>query len=91
MAVLPTGYGKSLPYQMYLPLIRRLKMEEESVFKPSTREMLTNLDSSEKVIVCSPLVALMEDQVKRLSSIPNVQAVYKGKRYPTPPLKELMN
>jgi len=25
MAVLPTGYGKSLPYQMFIPLVRELK------------------------------------------------------------------
>jgi hypothetical protein len=30
---------------------------------------LTNLDSSEKVIDCSPLVALMEDEVKRLINV----------------------
>ncbi|XP_062603119.1 ATP-dependent DNA helicase RecQ-like [Saccostrea cucullata] len=31
-----------------------------------------------KIIVCSPLIALMQDQVDRLNSIPNVKAVYKG-------------
>lgn len=31
-----------------------------------------------KVIVCSPLEALMQDQVDRLNTVPNITAVYKG-------------
>nr|XP_022311325.1 uncharacterized protein LOC111116619 [Crassostrea virginica] len=65
MAVLPTGYGKSLPYQLLIPL---------------RRELLTSEDPSSvgKIIVCSPIIALMQDQVDRLNNIPNLKAVYKG-------------
>ena len=65
IAVLPTGYGKSLPYQMLVPL---------------RREMGTD-DKNTKVIVCSPLVAIMRDQCERLNGIPGVRAVYKGKHH----------
>ncbi|XP_061190292.1 probable ATP-dependent DNA helicase RecS [Saccostrea echinata] len=61
IAVLPTGYGKSLPYQMLIP---------------KRREM--NTDDNSKVIVCSPLIALMREQCERLNSIPGITAVYKG-------------
>lgn len=67
MAILPTGYGKSLPYQMLIPLRRELQI-------PSADP--TNVG---KIIVCSPIIALMQDQVDRLNSIPNVKAVYKGR------------
>ena len=60
MTVLPTGYGKSLPYQMLVPLQREL-----------------GLDAG-KVIVCSPLIALMQDQSQRLSRIPGLEVVCKG-------------
>ncbi|KAK6168271.1 hypothetical protein SNE40_022132 [Patella caerulea] len=60
MAVLPTGFGKSLPYQLYLPVARQLKQlagdshsETEDVF-------------DEKVIVCCPLISLMQDQVQQM-------------------------
>lgn len=52
MAVLPTGYGKSLPYQMYSLVNRRLT------------------SANEIVLVCCPLVALMQDQVEKMSKIP---------------------
>ncbi|XP_062610824.1 ATP-dependent DNA helicase RecQ-like [Saccostrea cucullata] len=54
VAVLPTGYGKSLPYQMYIPVLRESHAE------------------TPKVVVCCPLVALMEDQVNRLNRVPIV-------------------
>ena len=68
MAVLPTGYGKSLPYQLLIPF---------------RRELLTSEDPSSvgKIIVCSPIIALMQDQVDRLNNIPNLKAVYKGKSF----------
>lgn len=69
MAILPTGYGKSLPYQMLIPLRRMLQ-------NPGADP--TNVG---KIIVCSPIIALMQDQVDRLNSIPNVKAVYKGRCY----------
>jgi len=62
MAVLPTGYGKSLPYQMLVPVKRKLNLD----------------DMSSKVIVCSPLIALMLDQCERLIGISGVRAEYKG-------------
>ena len=40
LGILPTGYGKSLPYQLVLPLKRALKTDS----------------SGEKIIVCCPLV-----------------------------------
>ena len=60
MAVLPTGFGKSLPYQMLVPLQRELGL------------------GAGKVIVCSPLIALMQDQSQRLSRIPGLEVVCKG-------------
>lgn len=60
MAVLPTGYGKSLPYQMYSLVNRRLTSDKEIV------------------LVCCPLVALMQDQVEKMSKIPGVKSAYAG-------------
>ncbi|XP_052062841.1 bifunctional 3'-5' exonuclease/ATP-dependent helicase WRN-like [Mytilus californianus] len=62
VAVLPTGFGKSLPFQLYLPVVR---------------EICEN-SSDWKVLVCCPLVALMQDQVEKLSHIANLSAAYKG-------------
>ncbi|XP_061173396.1 ATP-dependent DNA helicase RecQ-like [Saccostrea echinata] len=59
LAVLPTGYGKSLPYQMAIPQQRALGKV------------------AQKIIVCCPLIALMKDQVERLSKIPNIRAIYR--------------
>ena len=64
IAVSPTGYGKSLPYQMLVPL---------------RREMCED-DKNSKAIVCSPLVTIMRDQCERLNGIPGVKAVYKAKQ-----------
>ena len=82
MAVLPTGYGKSLPYQMYLPLIRRLKNTDASVSDGVSSDIMKKvkeIDLNEKILVCCPLVSLMNDQVQRLAEIPNLRAAYKGK------------
>ncbi|XP_069134561.1 bifunctional 3'-5' exonuclease/ATP-dependent helicase WRN-like [Argopecten irradians] len=59
MAVLPTGYGKSLPFQLY------------SV-------MLNRRSPAKKVVVCCPLIALMQDQVQKMSEIPEFRAAYAG-------------
>eukprot|EP00105_Crassostrea_gigas_P002715 XP_011415342.1 PREDICTED: uncharacterized protein LOC105319492 [Crassostrea gigas] len=59
LAVLPTGYGKSLPYQIAIPQQRAVGREPK------------------KIIVCCPLIALMKDQVERLSKIPNIRAMYR--------------
>jgi superfamily II DNA helicase RecQ len=63
MAVLPTGYGKSLPYQVLIPVRRELGPASEVG----------------KVVICSPLVALMKDQVDRLQQVPNIRAEMIGK------------
>jgi len=67
VAVLPTGYGKSLPYQLYLPVLKELKREGDN-------------ENSKKpiVLVCCPLIALMEDQVRRIRTIPSVNAEFIG-------------
>jgi len=64
MAILPTGFGKSLPFQIYLPVVRGMIVDQ-------TR-------SDWKVLVCCPLVSLMQDQVEKLTRIPVVSAAYKG-------------
>ena len=63
VAVLPTGFGKSLPYQMFVSVARYLTPDTDVG----------------KIIVVSPLMALMKDQVTRLNQIPDVIARYKGK------------
>lgn len=60
-AILPTGYGKSLPHQLYIPVKKAL-----------------DSDVPEKMLVCCPLVSLMEDQVQRMTKIDNVTAAYRG-------------
>lgn len=60
LAVLPTGFGKSLPFQMAIPV---------------RREMGMNVG---KILVCCPLISLMQDQVAYLRSISNLTAAYKG-------------
>ena len=57
MAVLPTGFGKSLPLEIY---------------------SLVNRTTNDKTIVCSPLVALMQDQVEAMSKIPDMKTAYSG-------------
>ena len=59
IAVLPTGYEKSMKYHMLVSL---------------GQEMGTN-DKNTKVIVCSLLVTIMRDQCKSLKSIPGDRAV----------------
>jgi ATP-dependent DNA helicase RecQ len=71
VAVLPTEYGKSLPYQLYIPVLKELKREGDNV----------SCDENSKkpiVLVCCPLIALMEDQVRRLRAIPSVNAEFIG-------------
>jgi superfamily II DNA helicase RecQ len=65
IAVLPTGYGKSLPFQIAV----------------SVKRVLHRDDADEKIIVCCPLVALMKDQVTRLNCLPDIKAKFKGKLY----------
>ena len=61
VAVLPTGFGKSLPFQMYLPVVREIRA-----------------DRNGKILVCCPLISLMQDQVEKLSHIQGLNAAYKG-------------
>ena len=62
VAVLPTGFGKSLPFQLYLPVKRALVGD----------------NSYGKGIVCCPLVSLMQDQVNKLTSLGLVTAAFRG-------------
>ncbi|XP_053390806.1 bifunctional 3'-5' exonuclease/ATP-dependent helicase WRN-like [Mercenaria mercenaria] len=64
VGVLPTGFGKSLPYQV-LSLVERKWNGSRTVPSP-------------KIIVCCPLISLMMDQVGRLREIPDVSAFYLG-------------
>lgn len=50
-AVLPTGYGKSLIYQLASLVAKRMELSENPL-----------------VIIVSPLIALMDDQVKEASN-----------------------
>ncbi|KAK3107695.1 hypothetical protein FSP39_020128 [Pinctada imbricata] len=68
LAVLPTGYGKSLLYQMYVPLRRKLSGDDYR--KQSGMHDKLN---EPKVIVCSPLLALMGDQVNKLNGVPEIR------------------
>ena len=43
LAVLPTGYGKSLPYQMYVPLRRKLSGDD---YRKQSMTNLTSQNSS---------------------------------------------
>lgn len=65
IGVLPTGFGKSLPYQV-LSLVDR-------VCNKWSRSR-----TSPKIIICCPLISLMIDQVGRLKEIPDISAVYLG-------------
>ncbi|XP_053388901.1 bifunctional 3'-5' exonuclease/ATP-dependent helicase WRN-like [Mercenaria mercenaria] len=64
VGVLPTGFGKSLPYQV-LSLVER-------------KWNGSRTEPSPKIIVCCPLISLMMDQVGRLREIPDVSAFYLG-------------
>ncbi|KAI8511020.1 hypothetical protein Bbelb_119360 [Branchiostoma belcheri] len=70
LALLPTGFGKSLIYQILPRVCKRLsEMEGCSLFHDV---------ESPIVIVVSPLVALMEDQIKEASKF-GVSAAQLGK------------
>ncbi|CAG2234898.1 recQ [Mytilus edulis] len=66
MVTLPTGYGKSLPYQILLPVARKMK------------ELGTDTRTDGKIVVCGPLVSLFEDQVSKLQSVPMIKSAFKG-------------
>lgn len=62
LVILPTGFGKSLPFHIFLPVIREINADfEETV-----------------ILVCCLLIALMQDQVAKLSTITNISAAYIG-------------
>lgn len=63
VAVLPTGFGKSLPYQMFVSVAYHLTPDTDVG----------------KINVVSSLTALMKDQVTILNQIPDVIRRYKGK------------
>lgn len=62
IAVLPTGYGKSLPFQLYAAAQKRVNRGADSVH----------------VLVCSPLISLMKDQTQKMSHINHLKVGYKG-------------
>lgn len=62
LVILPTGFGKSLPFHVFLPVIREIRAD----FNQSV------------MLVCCPLVALMQDQVAKLATIKSVSAAYIG-------------
>lgn len=64
VAVLPTGFGKSLPYQMLVSVKRELGESDAG-----------------KVVVVSPLTALMQDQITTLNRIKDLKAVCLGEDY----------
>ena len=61
VAVLPTGFGKSLPSQMAIPVWREIGMSDVG-----------------KLLVCCPLISLMQYQVAALQKISNLTAAYKS-------------
>ena len=65
IAVLPTGFGKTLPFHMFIPVCRELGLNVG------------------KILVCCPLVSLMQDQVTKLATVPQLTAAYKGKYFNT--------
>ena len=65
VAILPTWYGKSLPYQMYNPVMKERQDE-------------TRTEKIQKVVVCCPLVALIQDQVNHLQGVAGLRVEYKG-------------
>ena len=59
IAVLPTGFGKTLPFQMFIPVCRELSLDVG------------------KVLVCCPLISLMQDLVGKLGKVPQLTAAIK--------------
>lgn len=60
LVILPTGFGKSLPFHIFLPVILEINAHfEETV-----------------ILVCCPLIASVQDQVAKLSTITNISAAY---------------
>lgn len=47
------------------------------MFIPAMRERLDKHQETPKVVVCCPLVALMEDQVNRLKGVAGLRVEYK--------------
>lgn len=55
-----TGFGKSLPFHIFVPVIREINAGFKEIV----------------ILVYCPLIALMQDQVAKLSTITNVSAAY---------------
>ena len=60
IAVLPTKFGKPLPFQIFIPVCRELSLDVG------------------RVLVCCPLISLMQDQVGKLGKTPLLNTAYKG-------------
>ncbi len=65
LAVLPTGYGKSLIYQLLPLMLFAKKVLEES----STRCLTNKNDVTSVLLIISPLNALINDQIRKLLAI----------------------
>ncbi|XP_048728846.2 ATP-dependent DNA helicase RecQ-like [Ostrea edulis] len=77
IAIFPTGFGKSLPYQILVPFIRELKKIASKLEEDLQKQVKKHFDN-QTIVVCCPLISLMQDQVERLSAIPNLRVVFKG-------------
>jgi ATP-dependent DNA helicase RecQ len=62
LAILPTGYGKSLIYQLLPLILFRKKMLEED----PTRGIISINDVTTVLLVISPLNSLISDQIRKL-------------------------
>ena len=71
MAVLPTGYGKSLIYQLLPTLLYERNLYEQR------RSVEVDLSKcSAGILVVLPLNSLVEDQIKKINGSTNLKATF---------------
>ena len=71
VAVLPTGYGKSLIYQL-LPTL----LYERNLYKQRRSVEVDLSKCSAVILVVSPLNSLVEDQIKKINGRTNLKATF---------------
>ena len=71
VAVLPTGYGKSLIYQL-LPTL----LNERNLYEQRRSDEVVLYRSSAVILVVSPLNSLVEDQIKKINGSTNLRATF---------------